>query len=64
MKNQPDCGPTIRPPSYPWRADLARWTIEGRLAWGLRANELEEQGVKFPESEKQAYLDVAGEVTR
>ena len=60
MTGQP---PTIRPPLYPWRVELARWTVAGREAWGRRANELEEQGVKFPESEKQAFLDVAGEAT-
>jgi hypothetical protein len=34
-------GSPCRPP-YPWRAELPRWPIPWREAWGRRANEIED----------------------
>lgn len=52
----------IRTPHYPWRDALATMTLESREWWGHRANELEESGVPFPESERQAFAELVGEV--
>jgi hypothetical protein len=54
----PDPGPPCRPP-YPWRAELPRWPIPWREAWGRRANELQDRGLRWWEAEQQAQAEVA-----
>lgn len=38
----------------PWRELLAKWPDDWRERWGLRANQLEEQGADWIEAERQA----------
>ena len=42
------------PPWPPRPAELSGWSIDLRQRWGELANELEDQGVMFPESERKA----------
>lgn len=41
-------------PDLRWRPKLAKWPLEWRERWGLRANALEEQGLDWIEAERQA----------
>jgi hypothetical protein len=51
------------PPPWPPRpAELARWPLEWRAKWGLLANELESQGLKFPECERRAFDIIKAEM--
>ena len=50
-------------PEYPWRSHLATMSLEARERWGRRANELESEGVRFPESERRAFGEIFGEAT-
>jgi hypothetical protein len=43
------------PPRPP---ELAYWPNELRERWGRLANQLEASGVRFPESERRAFLEV------
>jgi hypothetical protein len=43
------------PPWPPRPPELARWPVAWRAKWGLLANELESQGVPFPECERRAF---------
>jgi hypothetical protein len=47
--------PQGRPPRL---QELATWTSDWREAWGRRANELNEQGVPWPEHEVRAFDEV------
>jgi hypothetical protein len=51
-------GPTPWPPRP---AELARWPLEWRQRWGLLANKLEDQGLKFPECERRAFDQIKAE---
>lgn len=44
--------------AFPWRRTLPRWSSEKRERWGLRANELAEAGVEWPEDERQAFEEI------
>ena len=46
-----------------YREELARWPIPWRQRWGELANELEDQGLKFPESEREAFRRIKAEMT-
>src|SRR5262249_8978933 len=51
-------------PTKPWPPrppELARWPIEWREKWGRLANQLEDEGVPFPESERRAFQQVKAE---
>ena len=49
-------------PSWPPRPlELARWPLEWRAKWGVRANELQDQGVGWPEHERRAFVEVKAE---
>jgi hypothetical protein len=48
-------------PWPPRPAELAGWPIEWRERWGRLANQLEEEGVPFPESERAAFGVVKAE---
>ena len=52
------------PPPWPPRPpELAGWPVEWRARWGRLANELEDAGTPFPESERQAFRRVKAEMT-
>jgi hypothetical protein len=56
---------TSNPASPPWPprpAELSGWSIDRRQRWGELANRLEDEGVMFPESERQAFMQVKAEV--
>jgi hypothetical protein len=60
-----DGGRVIEPGKAPWppRApELAEWPLEWRRRWGLRANELQDQGVSWPEHERRAFDQVKAEM--
>ena len=44
----------------PWErpAELAEWPIERRQRWGELANQLEDQGIPWPEHERRAFREV------
>ncbi len=47
------------PPAWPPRpAELAEWPVEWRGRWGRRANELQDQGIPWPDHERQAFIEV------
>jgi hypothetical protein len=47
------------PPPWPPRPpELADWPTRWREQWGRLANQLEEEGVPFPESERTAFSQV------
>ncbi len=47
------------PPAWPPRpAELAEWPVEWRARWGCRANELQDQGVPWPDHERLAFAEV------
>jgi hypothetical protein len=60
-----DGGRVLEPGPEPWPprpAELARWPLEWRQRWGLLANELEDQGLKFPECEREAFEQIKAEM--
>ncbi|MGE5755630.1 MAG: hypothetical protein ACM35G_07925 [Planctomycetaceae bacterium] len=44
------------------RAIIAGWSIPWRKRWGRRANELAEQGIRFPEDERRAFVEVLASI--
>jgi hypothetical protein len=50
------------PPWPPRPLELSRWPVAWRAKWGLLANELEGQGVPFPECERRAFERVKAEI--
>jgi hypothetical protein len=65
--------PLVKPPSgteapaplAPWPprpAELADWPVEWRERWGRLANELEDQGMPFPQHEIEAFRRVKTEI--
>src|SRR5262245_29125911 len=47
--------------STPWPPrprELASWPVERRQQWGELANQFEDEGVKWPESERRAYEQI------
>jgi hypothetical protein len=53
------------PQPAPWPprpAELAHWPVEWRAKWGVRANELQDQGVPWPEHERQAFHQIKAEM--
>jgi hypothetical protein len=47
-----------RPASaFGWRSILPTWPIAWRRRWGLRANELAQHGVPWPEDEARAFAE-------
>jgi hypothetical protein len=48
-------------PWPPRPAELSGWSIERRQRWGELANQLSDKGVMFPESERQAFMQVKAE---
>jgi hypothetical protein len=44
------------------RDELAQWPIPWRQRWGELANELEDQGLLFPENERQAFCRTRAEM--
>jgi hypothetical protein len=57
-----DPSPEPQPPWPPRPAELARWPVERREQWGRLANQLEDEGVQFPESERRAFHQVKAEM--
>jgi hypothetical protein len=54
-------------PSAPWPprpAELAGWPVEWRARWGRRANELQDEGIPWPEHERRAFVEIQAEMTR
>jgi hypothetical protein len=49
-------------PWPPRPSELACWPIERREQWGRLANQLEDEGVPFPESERTAFRQVKREI--
>jgi hypothetical protein len=49
-----------RPPAVV--AEIGAWPIPRRQRWGELCNQLEDEGVPFPESERRAYLIVKREM--
>ncbi len=48
-----------QPAPWPPRpAELADWPVERREEWGRLANQLEDEGTPFPESERRAFDQV------
>lgn len=61
---EPEPGP-IAESAAPWPprpAEIGSWSIRWRQRWGELSNELEGQGVPFPESERRAYQQVKAEM--
>jgi hypothetical protein len=50
------------PRPLPWRAILPRWPTDAREKWGRRADQLEDEGVAWPESERRAFEELGGRV--
>jgi hypothetical protein len=52
--------PDDRPPPDPaaWRRVLPTWPVERREAWGRRANEQAESGVRWPDDERIAFEEM------
>jgi len=50
--------------NYWWRDKLEHMSIPDRERWGRRANELESDGVRFPENERRAFEELFGEATK
>jgi hypothetical protein len=48
-------------PWTPRPAELATWPIERRQRWGELANRLDDQGIPWPEHERQAYEQINAE---
>ncbi len=44
--------------------ELSEWPIRWRAMWGRLANNLEDQGIPWPEHERQAFETVKGEKER
>ena len=45
-----------------YRGELARWPIPWRQRWGELANELEDQDLRFPESEREAFRRIKAQM--
>jgi hypothetical protein len=53
------------PPTWPPRPlELAEWPVEWRARWGRRANELQDQGIPWPEHERREFEQVKAEMGR
>jgi hypothetical protein len=53
------------PQPAPWPprpAELAEWPVEWRAKWGRLANELQDQGIPWPEHERQAFYRAKAEM--
>ncbi len=48
----------VLPPWPPRPAELAEWPVEWRARWGRRANELQDQGIPWPDHERRAFAEV------
>jgi hypothetical protein len=55
--------PAPKPPWPPRPAELARWPVEWRERWGRLANQLEDQGVPWPDHERRAFDQIKAEMT-
>jgi hypothetical protein len=53
-----DATPTPWPPRPD---DLADWPLAWRERWGRKANDLEADGVPYPESERRAWAETLAE---
>lgn len=51
----------LRPPRL---AELATWTTAWRERWGHRANQLQDEGVPWPDHEVQAFDEINAAKTR
>jgi hypothetical protein len=50
-------------PAWPPRpAEIGDWPIPLRQRWGELSNQFEDEGVPFPDSERQAYHQVKAEM--
>jgi hypothetical protein len=54
--------PTVPAHGRPAPAELAEWPVEWRAKWGWLANELQDQGIPWPEHERQAFYQVKAEM--
>jgi hypothetical protein len=54
---------TLKPRWPPRPEELADWPIPWREKWGRLANDLEDQGLKFPECEREAFRLVKAEMS-
>jgi hypothetical protein len=61
LENPPDDADLAATPWPPRPVELARWPVEWRAKWGVRANELQDQGVPWPEHERRAFDMVRAE---
>jgi hypothetical protein len=52
------------PDPCPWRKVLPGWPVEWRERWGRRANELAESGIRWPDDEAKAFVEVLAERER
>ena len=55
------------PDPPPWAtssAELAGWPLVWRRRWGRRANELQDEGVPWPEQGRRAFVEVKAEMDR
>jgi hypothetical protein len=50
------------PPWTPRPRELASWPVAWRQRWGLLANTLQDQGIPWPEHERQAFDLVKAEM--
>ncbi len=49
-------------PAYERPPELAGWPVERRLRWGHLSSHLEDQGVLWPDSERQAFDAIKDEI--
>jgi hypothetical protein len=54
--------PNYAAPWPPRPSELALWPVKRRQRWGELANQLEDCGVPFPESERRAFEQIKAEV--
>lgn len=52
---------SVATPRLPWRSELANWPVAWRERWGRRANQLEDEGHDWRESERMAFEAVRAE---
>jgi hypothetical protein len=54
--------PVTETTPWPPRPDeLANWPTEWRKKWGLRSNELEDEGLAWNDAERRAFIEVKAE---
>jgi hypothetical protein len=59
---RPEATDAQHAPWPPRPAEIGAWPIPWRQRWGELSNQLEDQGIPFPESERRAFARVKAEM--